>query len=390
MIGTYYDSAHVANKTLYSEGSYDGYIAKLTLEGKLVWIKTIHGKDDNRLGTISIYKDTLLLTGYNYSVTNAEVFYDNHPVKNGSFILKLSSDGNLLSEYILDVKHMAIATFLTYDKNNELCGIISSHSGDTLAEDTKIYPINGISAVKFSSSMKVKWIQSLESVSDYGNKLNLKINKRNELIVAIQNQGHSDFEGSLYSLSPDGKKNWKKTCTGILGESLCIDEQNNIYLSGISNIFFYGYDYLLQKFSPAGDTLLNQDIHFPAMSMCMDKENNLYLLGTPDSVPLRFGNFTVSDRSRLFLVKYGNGIDLTTSAIGIHAKNSFSVYPNPFHSEIRIHVSTKQMIEVVDLKGQTVYRQNVNAGNDLLMLSFLPKGMYFLKAENEIRKIVSY
>ena len=109
----------------------------------------------------------------------------------------------------------------------------------------------------------------------------------------------------------------------------------------------------------------------------------------------------------MYLLTPGSGPKRLSSALasaGISAPGNtekvFSVYPNPFSSQVYVLVengnSKEVMLTVEDIAGRTVYRtKDEETGSDYsktMDLSTLPQGVYFLviKTENErkVEKII--
>lgn len=70
------------------------------------------------------------------------------------------------------------------------------------------------------------------------------------------------------------------------------------------------------------------------------------------------------------------------SPVGIseNAIKNFTIYPNPAHDVVSINFENADRIEVLNLLGQTVYSENVQAMNSLSMnTSNLVNGVYFVK-----------
>ena len=80
--------------------------------------------------------------------------------------------------------------------------------------------------------------------------------------------------------------------------------------------------------------------------------------------------------------------------IGLHNAEDaeFTVYPNPASDKIVVNVGHKNnanaQVEVVDMSGRTVARQNVTEGTAEINISDLQKGVYIVKYEGSVRKIV--
>lgn len=66
----------------------------------------------------------------------------------------------------------------------------------------------------------------------------------------------------------------------------------------------------------------------------------------------------------------------------INYTNSFDVYPNPTNGIFTINQSNilaNTMITVYDALGNMIHTAKMNQSNQKIDLSFVPKGIYFLK-----------
>jgi hypothetical protein len=81
----------------------------------------------------------------------------------------------------------------------------------------------------------------------------------------------------------------------------------------------------------------------------------------------------------------------TTGTENIETKRSFLIYPNPFSGMISIDFTENQehTVEVIDYLGNIVYSSIINA-NTSIDLSKLSTGIYLLRLDGRIEKIVKY
>jgi hypothetical protein len=66
---------------------------------------------------------------------------------------------------------------------------------------------------------------------------------------------------------------------------------------------------------------------------------------------------------------------------------SFSIYPNPTNTKLNLYLKRETKIIITNLFGEIVL-QEIGKGKAELDVSFLPSGIYFVKAENEVSKFV--
>lgn len=67
---------------------------------------------------------------------------------------------------------------------------------------------------------------------------------------------------------------------------------------------------------------------------------------------------------------------------------AFTVYPNPATDFIHITLHEASTVELFDLSGKCVYRDRLPEGTTRISLSTLPSGIYLLKANHTIEKII--
>ena len=66
--------------------------------------------------------------------------------------------------------------------------------------------------------------------------------------------------------------------------------------------------------------------------------------------------------------------------------NLFTFYPNPAHETIIVNVANNGNIILSDLSGKTVKRQMINAGENIIVVSNLSHGVYYITFETEMTK----
>ena len=84
-------------------------------------------------------------------------------------------------------------------------------------------------------------------------------------------------------------------------------------------------------------------------------------------------------------------INSTTGISEILSGSSLSIYPNPSTTKLTINATQTQNITITNTLGQTVMDKKLspNAKGEMeLDISFLPHGIYFLKAGDVVKKFV--
>lgn len=83
---------------------------------------------------------------------------------------------------------------------------------------------------------------------------------------------------------------------------------------------------------------------------------------------------------------------LTTEEL--YSKNEIKVYPNPFHSKLKVYQSEIQFlkIEVIDLMGKKVFETSLKSisKTTIIDLDHLSQGLYYLKIGNVVKRIVKF
>lgn len=75
--------------------------------------------------------------------------------------------------------------------------------------------------------------------------------------------------------------------------------------------------------------------------------------------------------------------------IPIITKSDFEVYPNPFDESLNIvHAEIGSVLTMVNMQGQTVYEQLIMKDSFKIDLPLMPSGMYFLKMNNKVKKVM--
>ncbi|MDD5570313.1 MAG: T9SS type A sorting domain-containing protein [Bacteroidales bacterium] len=113
--------------------------------------------------------------------------------------------------------------------------------------------------------------------------------------------------------------------------------------------------------------------------------------------------FNPYNTSEMWVSSFGNGMKtglLSTGTIEFrNNESSFNIYPNPANSVINISLSLNQNsqqnpinITITDILGKTVYSKNYNSTknqfNTSININSLKKGIYFVRVNDEARKLI--
>lgn len=75
------------------------------------------------------------------------------------------------------------------------------------------------------------------------------------------------------------------------------------------------------------------------------------------------------------------GITISTQAPFI--ENQLSIFPNPARDNVQIDFPTAGQLSIYNQQGKLLFTQNMDSGLQSLPISFLPRGIYFLRFENQ-------
>ena len=89
----------------------------------------------------------------------------------------------------------------------------------------------------------------------------------------------------------------------------------------------------------------------------------------------------------LFLRKW-NHSNPTTLGLDDNELSSVKISPNPSNGLVHITTGYSGKIQLVDLKGTVVFEQQIQAGNSVLNLDALNKGIYLMRVGEETHKLV--
>jgi len=291
-------------KDIYITGLSDGdaFLSGFNITNGINWTK--------RWGEASSYKrgSSLAIKGNNIYITG--IIRKKSDENFNFFLAKLDKNGNLLWEKEFDNSNsQANSLIIDNSENIYVTGSI---------QDTNNTTIVNIFLTKFNSEGEILWSEQWGSnQNDYGTALAIDSNNdvyltgytEGELSEATNAGGRDIF---LIKFNSNGNKLWTKQFGFLnddLSNSMAIDSNDNIYISGFKNHDVDDQDYIsgeafLTKFNSNGVEIwnkkLNSSLFDSGTSLVVDEEN-IYMLGTT------FGsldsNITLGE-SDIFLSKY--------------------------------------------------------------------------------------
>ncbi len=378
-------------------GNYDYLVAKLDINGNLIWVKTFGGSDIDKATSVIVVNSTIKVLGYSKSIDGDIATGSNH----GGYdiwLLNLDTDGNILSQHTYggsnDDKSVEFNKNVEYDGN-----IITAYSKSNDGDLTTNHGNYDYWIFKIDTNDNIVWQQS------YGGS-------------GIDKDPHiTNFSGMTYiagtSNSTDGD------ITNPLGNFdiwfLEIDGQTG-QLSNQTNIGGSGADFatdiidtplvIRNSSAPIGYIAAysnSNDGHFTTNNgnydswlIGLDFSNNfntLFHLGGDDvdelvSIDLNYLLGTTKSEDGSFNAQHGSyDIWLTSEELPVdnggidQIKINVKTYPNPVTDFIQVEVPNIQKIELFDINGKLVKSYKLPGLIDLarIDISNLHNGEYLLK-----------
>jgi photosystem II stability/assembly factor-like uncharacterized protein len=168
----------------------------------------------------------------------------------------------------------------------------------------------------------------------------------------------------------DGGATWTQLANFCVGVPVMhFFNQNFGVISGDNT----NYDCKMYTTSDGGLTWQNTHVPFGpnTNSVFMTDTNSIYMCGDDGSIA-NFGGI--------------GGITTSTKAILNSENNEISIYPNPASTSLFINfktLSTTSYIEIINVQGQSIFREKTNDKYAFVNLSDYARGIYFVKVANE-------
>lgn len=192
------------------------------------------------------------------------------------------------------------ASFNTPTVHNDVVqGIALDESGNLfIAGYSELVPDKNAVAIKFNSSGTLVWNYAYNGVGDNGDNAHAIIrDNANNIYLAGYTFGYEEDRNFLVmKIGASGTMHWAKTINGSSNAqsvddaiALAIDNTGNIYATGFVKNSGTGYDIMLAKYSPLGDSLWSRQYNYAtanetdkAVAIAIDASNNVYISGRSD------------------------------------------------------------------------------------------------------------
>ncbi len=100
-------------------------------------------------------------------------------------------------------------------------------------------------------------------------------------------------------------------------------------------------------------------------------------------------SFTPTQNGSYAVVVTQNGCSATSNCVTIStvglealAQNGWNVYPNPANDQLFIDVNEAVAISIIDMTGKMIQQEELKSGNNIIQVSSLTPGVYFIKSAN--------
>ena len=279
--GNFSTSTDFGNITLTSNGGNDIFIVKYDTDGDVIWAKKAGGPSQDRgYGIVIDASENVYITGtFTQSATFKNTTITN-PANNSSFVAKYNSSGQF--QWVNESGACCDTTKsngIALDDNGNI--YIAGYFMDETRFDSYRFNSRGVSdifIVKYDPSGDVIWAKQAGGIEEDG-AYGLVVDNLNHLLYVtglVREQGnfdnipygvrgYKDIFLAAYNL--DGDAVWVQTYGGNyrdLGSAVTVDNQGNIYTTGLFNDVAYfgpytltGYpnqpwaDFYVDKISPA-------------------------------------------------------------------------------------------------------------------------------------------
>jgi hypothetical protein len=271
--------------------------------------------------------------------------------------------------------------------------------------------------VKYDTDGNVVWAKSM-GVENYAG-ANIAVDNSGNIFVAggfanpvitigttilTNTAADKSYDIFIAKYNSDGDVLWAKKAGGPAWEnaySIAVDGSGKLLLAGwfASPSITFGTqilhctslqpDIFIAKYDTWGNALWATSeggiFDDEAFSVDVDAAGNIYLAGKYNSPTLSLGLATLSntdiscDTHDIFLAKTSNSSGLNESGNQIY----ISAFPNPASDNIRITISEKATIEILNIEGRIMKAASQVEEQTTIKVQDLPAGVYILKARSE-------
>jgi hypothetical protein len=414
-----------ADTTVTSNGKADGFLAKYTNSGNLIWLKTQGGNDIDETNDLALddqgnvyivgfYRNTATFNGKNGSNLTKTA-----SAGSDGFVAKYDTDGNLLSAKSYGgVREDAFIAIKTSKTGSIYLVGASCCAGSSFSIDSiTVSNTNGWGSywAKFDHNLNAIWVNQLGTTNNE-HISSIAISDSGDIYIAghflnstifpsqpggtsqtINSVGNYDIMIARYDTNGVRKIVESFGSIGIdYASHIYIERDNNIYLTGsYSNVISFDSISLTSHGSESVFiTKFNNDIE-PQFALsagsnskdygrdiAFDMANNIYLVGSVNQ-PAQFGSTNISGwgGTEGFLTKISKQSNTPVNLKKIDNRNTrLLVYPNPSTKEVNVDIDCT-------CEGYTIVYDML--GKELFNTNQLPSKFYIEKPGTYIVRFIS-
>lgn len=399
-----HDSMVGGNVSVYTNGSSDYFLTKLTSDGTIVWQKNFGGSGGEQAGKITVLGDTLIML---YGQSNSAIGYDKSEPHYGwmdAWVVALDSNGTLLWDKTLGGSESEYASNIVYNPlHNSLMVLIGSDSPISGNKTVDTYGYDDIWLVELDLNGTILQQKSYGgTLSDYVRDVSLNFTNDGFFVLGWSNSSPSgnktstnygDLDLWLFEIDEnfnvindasygggyiDGANGFIKRANGelvVYGSSLSgISGVKTEANYGLSDNWILGVDenLILKWQKTMGGS------NYDYVNSIIEISHNQFKVFSVSESPIS-GNKTVGIKGGEDMWIY----DLSTTAtISSLVDSPISYYPNPvsnmlFFNNIEEHTE----VLVFNQMGQLVIKTEVL--NSSIETNSLSSGIYMIQVETE-------
>lgn len=399
------DSVVGGNVTVYTNGSSDYFLTKLTSDGTIVWQKNFGGNGVEQSGQITILSDTLIILN---GQSNSAIGFDKTEPNFGwmdAWIVAIDSSGNLIWDKTLGGSESENARCVEYNPvHNSILMLINSDSPISGNKTVDTYGYDDIWLVELDLNGTILQQKSFGgSLSDYVRDISLNFTNDGFFVLGSSNSTPSGNKTStnygnhdlwLFEIDEnfniindesyggsyiDGANGLIKRTNGelvVFGGSLSgISGVKTEANYGLSDNWILGVDenLVLQWQKTIGGS------NYDDLRSVIETNHNEFKVFSESQSPIS-GNKTVGIKGGEDMWIY----DLsTTASISSIVDNPISYYPNPVSNVLFFNsVDDHSLVAIYNQMGQLVLKTEVL--NSSIETNSLSSGIYMIQVETAL------
>ena len=332
--GSFENTLRTKSIQVKSNGGTDIFLAKISPDMKVEWIKTFGGTLNDAGNGIAVVNESIYLLATYAGVMNFNAKVIKSGAGNSILLAKFSSSGNVESSIRLSSTGTQNGVTLRADHENNLIGVLSFRNEITF-EGTRYSVNDGTDAIifKMDPNGAVLWTDVVKGLyKDQGG--GVGIDGDNNIYFTGTFSGTSQIgqanftaDGNsdifLVKYSPDGQILWVQRSRGASNDNvngIAVDVAGNVYLSGaFQRDIIFGthqtssaadYDMFLVKYNDEGNAewlrfASGGIAHDRGNSVAIDHSGNVYITGIyTNNITFIDKNLIGTDSKEMFVARY--------------------------------------------------------------------------------------